>query len=267
MTSDSHDLDIRLSAYLDDELPDAERKELERLIAADPATAARLEELSQADSDFDHAAREIDSIPMSASLTAVLDRLESSNGAASTSSGFFAAPAFHSPWRFLRDHRAIAASVAVAAGAVTLQTAIPTQDARVEVLDGAGTIQADSGLGKVLDASASGATARLPGGLSATPRFTFEESNGYCRVVDITGARSEGRMVACRTDSAWRVTVAAFSEASETSPDAPYRTASSAAPESIEAYLDAAMKDAPLSTGAETELIRTGWTQPAKEED
>lgn len=262
MTSETGDLDIRLSAYLDGELSEAEHRELEKSIAEDPAIAARLEELALATSGFEEASRDIDDIPMSASLTSLLDRLETDKETTPAFPGFLA-PTF----KVLRDHRAIAASVVVAAGAMTLQTAIPAQVASVDGLDGTGTIHADSRLGGVLEASSSGERVDLGKNVSATPRLTFASGDGFCRVLDLSGSTSSGRLVACRAEAAWQVTLAAFSNANEGSPEAPYRTASSAGPESIESYLDTAMTGAPLGQEAEADLIQSGWTSPAADEE
>lgn len=265
MTEESMDLDTRLSAYLDGELNDADSAELEALIASDEAVAERLEALALARDDFEASASEIDDAPMSASLSALVEDLKEGRRTGDEPSNVVAFPFWKLAGRFVAQHRAIAASVAVAAGAMTLTTALPAQVAEVDGLSG--TYYADSGFGVVLEASASGSTNDIGDGMTAVPRFTFASGEGFCRVVDVKSASRDGRLVACREDTeAWQVMIATFGPAATTSPG-PYRTASAAGSASIEDFLDTVMSDAPLGLEAEAELMEFGWQVPASEEE
>ena len=266
MTDDNRTLDARLSAYLDGELDAAGITEIERLIDSDPQVAARLEALATARADFETASHEIDDVPMSASLATMLDRLESRADEDDETSEVIAFPAWRQAASFFRQHRAIAASVAVAAGAMTLQTAVPAQVSSIDGLPANGALPADSGVGRVLEASASGSSQTLEDGLTVTPRFTFASGEGYCRVADTVSNGAQSRFVACREKTGWQVAIATFTAASGGSPDAPYRTASQAGSESVEAFLDSTMTDPPLGAEEESELIKTGWSgQPLEE--
>lgn len=258
MTDDMKDLDSRLSAYLDGELSAAESQDIEALIASDPQAAARLQALATARADFETSSHEIDEIPMSASLAATLERLEDADEDRSDGN-VIAFPVWQRAASFMKQHRAVAASVAVATGAMTLQTAIPAQVASVEGLPANGTLYADSGIGRVLEASASGTTESVGDGVTVTPRFTFASDDGFCRVADTTSEAAQARFVACREDAGWRVAIATFSASTSGSPDAPYRTASQAGAESVETFLDSAMTNAPLGAQEEADLIDTGW--------
>lgn len=262
------DLDGRLSAYLDGELSEAECAEIESLLAQDEAAAARLELLASAKMDFEGAASEIDGIPMSAGLSDTLDRLSTGQDTADPQDNVIAFPLWRRASRFMNEHRAVAASVAVAAGAMTLQTAIPAQVASVDGLPADGTIYANSEMGQVLQASASGTETRLANGLVAKPRFSFESDGGYCRVVDTAAEAASGRFVACRTENAWRVAVATFSDRGGPSTDAPYSTASQAGSETIERFLDAVMEKAPLGADEEQQVMADDWSgQSATQEE
>ena len=259
------DLDTRLSAYLDGELNEADMAELEALIAGDETVAERLEALALAKDEFEAAAREIDDVPMSASLAALVQDLEDGTRKAGETGDVVAFPFWKRAGRFVADHRAVAASVAVAAGTMSLTTAIPAQVASVDHLSG--TYYADSDMGRVFEAAASGTVVEVADGLSAVPRFTFASGEDYCRVVDVTSEATEGRIVGCRVENAWRVAAATYGPAAGGSPDAPYRTASAAGAQSIEDFLDAAMSDAPLGLEDEAELMEFGWSLPAADKE
>ncbi|MEM5518177.1 hypothetical protein WNY37_14555 [Henriciella sp. AS95] len=262
MTDALKDLDVRLSAFLDGELSPEEMAKTEAMIAGDEAVAARLEALAAAQSNFDAAAGEIDDVPMSAGLSDLMDNLESGTVSAEESSNVVAFPIWKRAGAFIEKHRAVAAGVVVAAGTMSMTTAIPAQVASVDSVSG--TYYADSGFGRVLEASASGTETEFGDGMVATPRLTFISGEQYCRVVDINTSRTDGRLVACRAEDAWRVAIATFGEAASPS-QGPYRTASAAGSQSIETFLDTAMSDAPLDTSAEADLIQSGWTKKQAE--
>lgn len=259
MTDDINDLDSRLSAYLDGELGSIESAALETLIASDPHVAARLEAIATARADFETTSHEIDDIPMSASLTATLERLAESRNDHRNTDNIVPFPVWRRTAAFIQEHRAVAASVAVAVGAMTLQTAVPAQVASVEGLPASGILHADRGIGQVLEASASGSSKELPDGSTITPRFTFASDNTYCRVADTASKDTQARFVACRKDAGWRVAIATFSAASGGSTHSPYQTASQAGSKSVERFLDATMTDAPLGAQEEAGLIKAGW--------
>ena len=258
MTDDTHDLDTRLSAYLDGELDEAGSEALETLIASNEQVAARLEALATARADFETSAHEIDDIPMSASLAATLERLELDEDEDADDT-IIAFPVLQRASSFMRQHRAIAASVVVATGAMTLQTAIPAQMASLDSLPTSGTLHADSGIGSVFEAGASGQSVEIANGVMVTPRLTFSTGESFCRVADTASADSEARLVACREETGWRVAIASFSASASGAEDAPYRTASQAGAQSVESFLDAAMTTAPLSVDEEAALIESGW--------
>ena len=262
MTDALKDLDIRLSAYLDGELSPEDMAATEAMIAEDEAVAARLEALAAAQADFDAAASEIDDVPMSAGLSALIDDLEIGAVGNDAPSNVVAFPFWKRAGAFVEKHRAIAAGVVVAAGTMTLTTAIPDQVASVDTLSG--TYYADSGLGQVLEVAASGTQNDIGNGATVTPRFTFASDDGFCRVADVSSSRTDGRLVACRAENAWRIAIATFGEAPSTSRGA-YRTASAAGSQSVEAFLDAAMSDAPLDLAVEADLISSDWTKQQAE--
>lgn len=265
MTDKIQNLDTRLSAYLDGELNETDCEAVEALIASDPQTAARLEALATARADFETASHDIYEIPMSASLTDMLERLKAGRND-KTDDTIVAFPVWQRAAGFVRQHRAIAASVAVATGAMTLQTALPAQMASVEGLPVNSTLQADRGVGRVFEAGTSGESIDVAGGMTVTPRFTFASGNSFCRVADTASNETTARLVACREETGWHVAIASFSAPASGAEDAPYRTASQAGAESVEAFLDSAMTNPPIGANEEAALIENGWPSPSSEQ-
>lgn len=245
-------MDEKLSAYLDNMLPEDERAGLEALLAADPALADRLEALALANSEFVSRASEIRHIEMSDGLKRQLASLETA--ASAGDDRVIAFRGRRSMAGVLADHRAVAACAAVAVGLLAWQVLQPAAPPRGSFGAG-GLVFAGSALDRLLEASPSGA-----GEAEAGVHFSFAAADGrYCRVADVSEGRAASRLVACREDDGWRVVVAAYSGAPESAQADIYRTASNEAARSVEAALDALMTDAPLDTEEEAALIRNRW--------
>lgn len=250
-------MDEKLSAYLDNMLPEHERAGLEALLAASPELADRLEALALANADFISHAADIDRVPMSAGL----DRqLQSLSGAASGGGSVTPFRPRAGLPRFLTEHRALAACAAVAAGIFAWQATVPASTAPGG-MDAGGMIYADTSLGRMLSTATSETVTGLGDGAEGRVRFTFASTGGdWCRLADLDKAGSTSRLVACQSGEDWRVMIAAYAGPSDGAGTDVYRTASAQAVTSVEALLDTMMQDAPLGPEDEQALIRMGWT-------
>lgn len=254
-------MDEKLSAYLDDMLPEEERAALEALLAADPALAGRLEALALANADFAAQAAEIDGLEMSDGLKRQLASL----AGASAGDGNVVAFRFRDSLADrLTQHRALAACAAVAAGLLVWQTVMPEAEPGSGP-DGAGFIYADTGIGRMLTLSPSGEAVPLSEDAAGQVRFSFAAQDGaYCRLADLTEAGATSRLVACREGEGWRVMIAVYTgQADGTGPDI-YRTASTEAARSVETVLDTLMAEAPLGPEQEADIIRARWKPDQK---
>jgi hypothetical protein len=255
-------MDEKLSAYLDNMLPEVERASLESLLAASPELAARLEALALANTDFIARAAEIDRIPMSDGLRIQLESLQAAAGSAAENvTDFRPRKALN---RFFNDHRAMAACAALAAGFFTWQLVLPGPDlAPSDAVSPGGLIIAVSPLGQMFAASPSETAVRLGEGEEGRVRFSFaSEDGGWCRLADIEAPDGTSRLVACQSSDDWRIVIAAYTGPAGDPGTDVYRTASTEAAASVEALLDTLMAGAPLSQEEEKALIETGWTRP-----
>lgn len=253
------ELDEKLSAYLDGELDDAARAEIEALLAADPQVAQRLEALALANSDFVESADAITDAPASPALARQLAALHVAAAGGGNVVAFRKAPRLLD---ILTDRRALAACAALAVGALAVQNALPPT-APASQLPADGLILASSPLGKIFETAESGTQAEAPGHVEAMMQFSFANQDGQpCRVADLAAASGASRVVACRETGGWRVAVASFTARKPAGGTDLYQTASGPGGDAIETYLDAAMADSPYSADDEAALITAGWPTP-----
>ncbi|MAI90622.1 zf-HC2 domain-containing protein [Ponticaulis sp.] len=258
MTDMTHDIDARLSAYLDDELSEADRQKVEALLINDPEIAERLEALALADSDFADYAGQIDEMPMSEGLSGTLDRLKSGAAVEPESAEIISFPLWKRGLRFVDEHRAIAAGLVVAAMTATALPILTAHDVAPERYNSGSMVLASSDLGEVLRTTASGET-HSDSGAEYAPQFSFISASGEpCRVVDLTSASEAARLIACQRADHWQVEQAAYSEPAQGVQNT-FQTASGPGSEAIEHALDELMAAAPLSLAEEEQLIEAGW--------
>jgi len=255
-------MDEKLSAYLDNMLPEDERAALESLIAASPELAARLEALALANADFVGHAASIDAVPMSEGLQRQLDALRS----AASGPGGGNVTAFRkrsAPGRFFKEHRALAACAAIGAGFFAWQAAVPTSDMPPPgAIDSGGLVIAESPLGRMFAAAPSETPVSIGEDETGRVRFTFASADGgWCRLADIEASGAATRIVACESGGDWRMMIAAYTGPSNRSDTDFYRTASTQAVISVETMLDTLMADAPLTPEEEMAQITSGWRQ------
>lgn len=260
-------MDEKLSAYLDNMLPEDERAALESLIAASPEVAARLEALALANAEFVVRAAAIDDVPMSSSLARQLDSLRSaaSGGGSSNVTALRPRPGLG---RFFNDHRALAACAAVAAGFFAWEAVVPPQDmpATGGAIESGGLIIAESPLGRMFATSPSEEAVALGKGEEGRVRFSFASAEGaWCRLADVESPGTTSRLVACQSGENWQVMIAAYTGPADGTGTDIYRTASTQAASSVEALLDTLMDGAPLGPDEEATLIGAGWRSPSSQ--
>lgn len=272
MTSNISKLDERLSAYLDDELTDAERSEIETRLVEDDAVGERLEALALADSDFIEFAEEIDQIPMSPGLAELVAHLSRAGSERETTAetpaqpdNVVAFPIWKRAMRTVVEHRAIAACVMFALIAVGFAPMLTGGDGETSPPYSGGVITASSDLGALLSKKVSGSDLTI-NNARMTPALTFtREGGGPCRVVTYAAPSLEGQFVACREGQNWSVETASYREVSEDRPDVEFQSASGGSFPEIEIWLDDALTNGPFSRDEEQELIDRNWTTDIEE--
>ena len=224
-------LDERLIAYVDGELPAAERARLEAEIAADPGLAARL------------ARHRALAETVSAAFAPVLDeavpaRLLAAATAANDRGAGRPSRARLAPWA------AIAASLLV--GVVAGRIAWPTSAVLVQQ---GGALTAQGHLARALDVQLAADPGPVKVGL------TFRAADGrVCRTFESAPDRLAG--LACRADGGWAArTVTAWAPPAQ----AAYRQAASDTPPEVLAAVDALIAGQPLDASAERAARDRGW--------
>lgn len=257
-------MDEKLSAYLDNMLPEDERAALESLIAASPEVAARLEALALANAEFVARAAAIDDVPMSGGLARQLDSLRSAgSGGGGNVTAFRPRPGLS---RFFNDHRALAACAAVAAGFFAWQSVVPSPELSAPggAIESGGLIIAESPLGRMFAAAPSEETVALGKGEEGRVRFSFASADGgWCRLADVESSGASSRLVACQSGENWQVMIAAYTGPADGTGTDIYRTASAQAVSSVESLLDTLMDGAPLGPDEEATLIGADWRSPS----
>ena len=272
MTSNTPTLDERLSAYLDDELTDAERAEIEMLLIEDDALGERLEALALADSDFIAFADEIDNIPMSSGLAELVARLARANSEAQPvpempvqADNVVAFPLWKRAMHTVVEHRAVAACVMFALIAAVFTPILTNGDRETPPPHSGSVILASSDLGELLSQKISGSDLTADN-TRLTPALTFTRDDGSpCRVVNYAAPSMVGQFIACRAGEDWSVQTASYREISEDRPDVEFQSASGGSFPEIETWLDGALSDGPFNRDEEQALIDRNWTTDIKE--
>lgn len=273
MTDHNTYRDERLCAYLDNELSEAERAEIEDLLVDDEKFADRLETLALANSDFVEFAQEIDHTTMSTGLSELVERLKVAaarpeqqpvSSPIAPDTNVVAFPFWKRAMRQVSEHRAIAASVMIGAIAAGFSPLLLSDGGEPPPYSGR-VILASSDLGNFLTVEASGKTF-LRKDQRFTPALSFATNKGApCRVVNYSAPGTDGQFVTCRIDGNWRVEQAAYRANSGEGPDADYQSASGGSFAEIESYLDQYLFEGPFSRTEEQGLLNSDWAIQPKE--
>lgn len=219
-----------LSAYLDGELEPEEAERVRGLLARDADLAERLERLRLAGELAREAFSPLAAEPAPRALRA----------AAGASWARFAAPA--------------AMAIAACAVGIVLGVSIRGEGAgRLLVLEN--DMIAAPAVARLLDQTASGATARS-GGVEVAPLYSFRgKGGGACRVFRAEASSVAMEGAGCRGDDGWRILALAPVQLAE---DGAFTPAEGAEPEAIAAAVDAVFVEE-IEAEEEVALIAGGW--------
>lgn len=224
--------DETLSAYLDGELDEAKRADVEAWLATDAGAAARLERMAANDAMLRRALPRL-AAPASDPLADLI------------ASGATPAPApLHRP-RWLNQAAALAAACVLGVFAGQLLTS--TGEQRLFGLS--------SAMQHALDTAQSGSTIQV-GGQQVQMAISFQTPDSrYCRQFRVVEAGAAADAVACRDVEGWRLVVQAAAPSDEPSS---YQTAS-AEDTPIDAAISALGGAAVLNPDEEQRLIERNW--------
>jgi hypothetical protein len=266
--------DETLGAFLDGELPEAERARVAAALGSDPALAARFAQLQRTD-DALKQAWPASTTPLPAGIAAALDRLAAAQqartaapaadvvsldahrtGVAATNAG---RPAAHvlrtSPWRW-----SLAASILVAVGAGLLLFGQRPAESRFALAPpGGATLASRHPLAITLSETPSGTVRRWPGegmqGGSVYPVLSFRDRAGaLCREFEVADRRTVQFGVACRRDDGWQIEVIAPAPGLSAAADG-YVPAAGDVPAVVNAAIARLIRDEPLDAKAEAAAL------------
>lgn len=241
--------DDQLSAFLDGELDADTQGSLERALAADPALRARLERLHSADMAIRNELREpFDVVP---ERFANMLR-EDADTPASVVIPLRRRVAPPQAWRL-----PIAAGLALAVGAAGGFFASGANRGASETAFL--SIGAGSEMAALLDSTPSARTVSLNDSSRLTAVVSYRAADGrLCREFDVASAQAAARAVACKSESGWRVEVAAATLV-RGSGDGGYAPVAGGDHPAIDATLDRLGVADPLSPEDEAAATRRGW--------
>ena len=202
--------DEELSAFLDQELPAEKMDAIRESIVHDDSLADRLAVLSQVDSTVCEFIQQIDRVPAPQEVLETVTQPLSKQGAKLADSAANNVVAF-GLWRktenFMRDHIAMAASVAlmvgVAAGSMLLANPMRSENSQWAEIN------------QMLNSLPSGEYAVLASGDELHAQFSFTTAtNELCRSYLVNNQRVR-QEVACRSQNTWQVIASAYQASPE----------------------------------------------------
>lgn len=234
--------DETLSAFLDNELTEAEMASVRTQLAADPALAHRLAELALVDAELQTHYSAIDDHPMPEAVTRMLEAEHSEDGAPRH------ANVVTIPWwRRMRGHTGKAIAAAVVAGvALTQWLVLPSNDA-----------PAWSEVVSALDSQPSGVVYQIGDHASVMPRLTFRsQADQWCRQYRLETTETASEQIACRSDEGTWEQIARIDAQPLPGADT-YQTASGGS--GLDETLDRMMAGSPIGPDAERALLQHQW--------
>ncbi|MEP1215972.1 MAG: hypothetical protein ABJM11_15945 [Marinobacter sp.] len=234
--------DKTLSAFLDNELTEAERESVRKRLAADPALAHRLAELALGDAQLQTHDSAIDDHPMRVARTGMLETEHSKDGP-SKQGNVVTIPW----WHRLRGHAGKTIAAAVIAGvALTQWLALPSSDG-----------PAWSEVANALDRQPSGVVYQIGETASVIPRLTFRsQRDQWCRQYRLETTESASEQIACRSGGGTWEQVARAEALPLPGPDS-YQPASGGSV--LDETLDGMMAGSPIGPDAERALLQHQW--------
>lgn len=260
--------DDTLSAFLDGELPDAERDRVAAALESDAVTAARLAQLQRIDAALKQAWPS-GSTTLPAGIATALDRLAAAYEAQTKAAApgnivsldarraSSARRSSRTPWR----RWSLAASIIAIFGAgIALFAPLRIGETQFALLPANGAVLPDGHpLATTLSETASGTTRLWPGAANRAatvyPVMSFRDGTGaLCREFEVADGSAVAMGVACRRQAGWTI------EAIETatgrgSTSEGYVPAASAVPAAVETTIDRLMAGDPLDPPAEAAAL------------
>jgi hypothetical protein len=241
---------IRIAAYLDGELPPAERAAFEAEMAADLALAAEVARWRGNDAALQSAFGAADDVD-----DALLARLGLNEAkvvsldAARAARAAAAPPARRWPWP---------AAGALAAGIAALFVFSSPQSPQLpQGPENSLLFQA------ALQDLPSAATASLDGGATVSPRLSFVAGDGrFCREFALSGPKGPEAGIACRSGNRWQIE--ALARAAGPGPLGGLQTAGGADTAALDAAYKRLGASDPLNAEAEIRAISAHWEKSAK---
>ncbi len=224
-----------LSAYLDNELEDAERQNFEERLAKDKDLADAFAKYSSNDQSYKHAFTAIDETPIPNSILSLLAESEKEISADSQKNIVELKNWHASKWM------PIAASLLIFAVSLPLFFKMSELDSPT--------------LATVLNSQSSGQTIELDGSITLNLVMSFNDQQGhFCREYIFTQPNNSEQRVACKIDGMWQTQVIGKLEMVNGNH---YQAAGSAGSEQIESWLDANMSGIPFGLETEQEILES----------
>lgn len=234
-----------LSAFLDGELSEQEMAQVQEAIAQRADIAERFNQLASVHALVRKQAALIDQVPMPASVLALLhdDKVQEKNTNVIELSRFRKTQ--QQAMMFMREHAALAASIALVVGFASGQWLSVDSDN-----------PGDAALFAALDSTPSGQQVAFADGSSMMTRFSFvDTASRFCRQYQIQDGAGSSENLACRDASGWTLVASARSSALAASDT--YTTASG--PRLLDSLLDVMMPGQALSQAEEQSAINGQW--------
>jgi negative regulator of sigma E activity len=234
--------DETLSAFLDNELTDAEMEAVRSQLAHDPSLADRLADMASVDAQLQKHYAAIDDRPMPEAVTRLLEQ-EPAPDTARSQDNVVTFPW----WRTLRGHAGKAVAAAVIAGVALMQWfGTPSS--------GGPSWQT---VAQALNTRPSGQMYEVTSHATLTPRLTFRNQAGeWCRQFRLVSDGAASEQIACRTGGgSWeqvaRVKTGPLPESGN------YQTATGGS--MLDSTLDRMMAGPPVGPEKERELLQGQW--------
>lgn len=235
-----------LSAFLDGELSAHEMAAVQDAIANNAETAIRFEQLASVNALVQKQAALIDQTPMPAAVLALLQENDTAAVAHNVVELSLFRKAKQQTVNVLREHAALAASIALVVGFAGGQW----------LSDGQTPANGVSAQFAALDNTPSGQQIALSDGSALTIRFSFvDTSSRFCRQYQVQDSTGSSENLACRDLSGWELVASARSSA--LSGMETYTPASG--PRLLDGLLDVMMSGQALNQVEEQNAISNQW--------
>ena len=261
--------DEKLIAYLDGELPDEEKLQLDLLLSEDSSLKQRLETFQELDNKLTKAYESIEDRPYSTEIQQMLSSTNVAEPAGNEKmdesaidlhsrvlaiiSQMFSKPAWPSVIT-----ATFALSLGILLGNQFGTTSGPATELTMELV---GVIHPESQLHSVLESNLANETSQISVGQIATvmPVLTFRAVDArYCREFTIIAEQQGSRGIACREGGNWHLEMLTRDDSVETV-SGQFTTASDLTAVALDNLFNSLAADAPMDANSESSLIERGW--------